>query len=130
MLRRGAATFALVLFFLAWGAGGASAAGSQDLWPNGAAGSRANTEWRTSSYGGGLLLRRTLLKVFLNTGEVLDLGSSAIGQGSSDIIVWNPGLVTGPIGTEVRGRRGWSASGHHFARTPALCPVSLLRRPG
>ncbi|TMD36368.1 MAG: DUF11 domain-containing protein, partial [Chloroflexi bacterium] len=100
MLRRGAATFALVLFFLAWGAGGASAAGSQDLWPNGAAGSRANTEWRTSSYGGGLLLRRTLLKVFLNTGEVLDLGSSAIGQGSSDIIVWNPGLVTGPIGTE------------------------------
>ena len=100
MLRRGIATFALVLFFLAWGAGGASAAGSQDLWPNGAAGSRANTEWRTSSYGGGLLLRRTLLKVFLNTGEVLDLGSSAIGQGSSDIIVWNPGLVTGPIGTE------------------------------
>ena len=100
MLRRAIATSALIFLFLAWGTGEASAAGSQNLWPNGAAGSRANTEWRTSSYGGGLLLRRTLLKAFLNAGEVLDLGSSAIGQGSSDIIVWNPGLVTGPIGTE------------------------------
>ncbi|HEY0832217.1 MAG TPA: DUF11 domain-containing protein [Candidatus Dormibacteraeota bacterium] len=100
MLKRFLATSTLVLLFLAWGASGASAAGSQDLWPNGAAGSRANSEWRTSSYGGGLLLRRTLLKAFLNAGEVLDLGSSAIGQGSSDILVWNPGLVTGAVGTE------------------------------
>ncbi len=100
MLRRGAATSALVLLFLSWAANGASAAGSQNLWPNGAPGNRANSEWRTSSYGGGLLLRRTLLKAFLNAGEVLDLGSSAIGQGSSDILVWNPGLVTGPVGTE------------------------------
>jgi uncharacterized repeat protein (TIGR01451 family) len=45
-------------------------------------------------------MRRTLLKAFLNAGEVLDVGSSAIGQGSSDILVWNPGLVTGPVGTE------------------------------
>src|SRR2546421_11725768 len=86
--------------FVAAGASEASAAGSQNLWPNGAGGNRANTEWRTSSYGGGLLLRRTLLKAFLNAGEVLDLGSSAIGQGSSDILVWNPGLVTGAIGNE------------------------------
>jgi len=100
LLRRSLATSALALLFIAWGASGASAAGSQNLWPNGAAGSRANSEWRTSSYGGGQILRRTLLKAFLNAGEVLDLGSSAIGQGSSDILVWNPGLVTGPIGTE------------------------------
>src|SRR5438309_10066760 len=76
------------------------AAGSQDLWPNGAAGNRANTEWRTNSYGGGLLARRTLVKAFLNAGEVLLLGSSAIGQGSSDILVYNPGAVTGLIGGE------------------------------
>ena len=80
----------------------ALAAGSRDLWPNGAAGNRANTEWRDPSvtYGGGLLVRRTLLKAFMNAGEVLLLGSSAVGQGTSDIVVWNPGLVTGPIGTE------------------------------
>jgi uncharacterized repeat protein (TIGR01451 family) len=78
----------------------AQAAGSKDLWPNGAAGNRANSEWRTSSYGGGLLTRRTLLKAFMNAGEELLLGSSAIGIGTSDIEVWNPGLVTGPIGTE------------------------------
>ncbi|HMC72523.1 MAG TPA: hypothetical protein VKJ07_25440, partial [Mycobacteriales bacterium] len=77
-----------------------SAAGSPSLWPSGAAGARANTEWRTNSYGGGLITRRTLLKAFMNAGEVLMLGSSAIGQGSSDILVYNPGRVTGPIGTE------------------------------
>ena len=80
----------------------AQAAGSRDLWPNGASGNRANTEWRDPSvtYGGGLLVRRTLVKAFMNAGEVLLVGSSAIGQGTSDILVWNPGLVTGAIGSE------------------------------
>jgi uncharacterized repeat protein (TIGR01451 family) len=79
----------------------AMAAGSGDLWPNGAAGSRANTEWRTGFYGSGALLRRTLIKAYMTTGEVLMLGSSAIAQGAgSDIRVYDPGLVTGPIGTE------------------------------
>ena len=78
----------------------ATAAGSRNLWPNGAAGNRANSEWRTSSYGGGVLLRRTLVKAFMNSGEVLLLGSSAIAQGTSDILVYNPGLVTGAIGNE------------------------------
>jgi len=79
---------------------GALAAGSQNLWPSGAPGSRANTEWRTSSYGGGIVTRRTLIKVFMNAGEQVMLGSSAVGQGTSDILVWNPGLVFGAIGTE------------------------------
>jgi uncharacterized repeat protein (TIGR01451 family) len=78
----------------------ASAAGSANLWPSGAAGNRANTEWRTSSYGAGLLTRRTLVKAFMNAGEVLLLGSSAIAQGTSDILVYNPGKVTGPVGKE------------------------------
>jgi uncharacterized repeat protein (TIGR01451 family) len=78
----------------------ALASGSANLWPNGAPGNRANTEWRTSSYGGGLLTRRTLIKAFMNAGEVLMLGSSAVGQGTSDILVYNPGVVTGPIGGE------------------------------
>ena len=78
----------------------ASAAGSGNLWPNGAPGSRANSEWRTNTYGGGLLVRRTLVKTYMQAGDVLLLGSSAVGQGASDILVWNPGLVTGPIGGE------------------------------
>jgi uncharacterized repeat protein (TIGR01451 family) len=76
------------------------AAGSGNLWPNGAAGNRANTEWRTGSYGNGALTRRTLIKAYMTTGQVLMLGSSAIGQGLADILVYNPGRVTGPIGTE------------------------------
>jgi uncharacterized repeat protein (TIGR01451 family) len=75
------------------------AAGSANLWPNGAAGNRANTEWRTASYGN-VLKRRTLLKAYMTAGQVLLLGSTAMGQGSSDIRVYNPNVVTGPIGTE------------------------------
>ena len=78
----------------------AAAAGSGNLWPNGAPGNRANTEWRTGSYGNGVLTRRTLIKAYLAAGEILMLGSSAIGQGASDIRVYDPGLVTGPIGIE------------------------------
>lgn len=90
----------LLLFLVGSGAQNAYAAGSANLWPSGALGNRANTEWRTDSYGGGQLTRRTLIKAFMNAGEVLMLGSSAISQGTSDILVWNPGLVTGPVGTE------------------------------
>ena len=84
----------------------ALAAGSSNLWPNGASGSRANTEWRTGSYGNNVLKRRTLIKAYMTTGQVLMLGSSAIGssaigQGPSDILVYNPGLVAGAIGAEI-----------------------------
>ena len=99
--RRLLAAVTLALAALLVNGQAATAAGSQNLWPNGAAGNRANTEWRTATYGGGALLRRTLLKVFLNSGEVLLLGSSAVSQGSSDILVYNPGLVIGAIGAEV-----------------------------
>jgi len=94
------AALACALIGLGVGVQPALASGSANLWPNGASGNRANTEWRTSSYGGGLLTRRTLIKAFMNAGEVLMLGSSAIAQGTSDILVWNPGLVTGSIGSE------------------------------
>jgi len=86
--------------FLGAAAQPAFAAGSGNLWPNGASGNRANTEWRTGTYGNGALTRRTLIKAYMTTGQVLMLGSSAIGQGSSDILVYKPGRVTGPIGTE------------------------------
>jgi len=65
----------LALFFVS---PPAYAAGSRNLWPNGAAGNRANTEWRTSTYGGpGMLTRRTLIKAFMNAGDVLLVGDEA-----------------------------------------------------
>jgi uncharacterized repeat protein (TIGR01451 family) len=95
-------TLSLAAGMLAASATPASAAGSANLWPNLAAGNRANAEWRTSSYGGGLLKRRMLVKAFMNAGEILLLGSSAVAQGpASDILVYNPGVVTGPVGTEL-----------------------------
>ena len=78
----------------------AFAAGSQDLYANGTPGTRANTEWRTSTYGGGAVYRRTLIHAYATAGEYLLLGSSAIGVGAADIMVWNPGLVTGTVGLE------------------------------
>jgi uncharacterized repeat protein (TIGR01451 family) len=106
------------------GAQGVYAAGSGNLWPSGASGNRANTEWRTSSYGGGLLTRRTLLKADLVAGEVLMLGSSAIGQGSSDILVYNPGQVTGPVGTETVPAPASAAFSCNAQRTAAGAPAS------
>ena len=76
------------------------AEGSRDLFPSGATGNRANLEWRTSSYGGGLLLRRTLLKVYANAGETILVGSSAVGVGSGNIVIYPPGRVSGATGQE------------------------------
>lgn len=84
------------------------AEGSRDLYPYGASGARANIEWRNSMYGS-TVKRRTLLKVYANAGEYILLGSSAIDAPSTsliptsaaDIVVYNPGLVTGKIGSEI-----------------------------
>ncbi|MTJ50284.1 DUF11 domain-containing protein [Dolichospermum sp. UHCC 0259] len=78
----------------------AQAEGSRTLYPTNLAGaSRANLEWRTDSYAN-IVRRRTLLKVYANAGEHILLGSSAVGQGSGDILVYDPGQVTGSIGSE------------------------------
>jgi uncharacterized repeat protein (TIGR01451 family) len=74
--------------------------GSQNLYASGATGSRANTEWRTGSYGAGAITRRTLLHAYATTGEFLLVGSTAMGKGAADILIWNPGLVTGTPGNE------------------------------
>ena len=101
----------------------AGAAGSRSLWPNGAAGSRANSEWRTSTYGGGALVRRTLIKAFMNAGEVLLVGSTAIAQGTSDILVYNPGLVTGAVGAEAIPAPGSASFSCNAQRTAVGAPA-------
>ncbi len=88
-------------------AGRARAEGSAQLYPvnasctsNATGGScRANIEWRTSSYGpatGAQVRRRTYLQLYASAGEVLVMGSSAVGIGAGDILVYDPGVVTDP----------------------------------
>ena len=87
-----------VIFFLfVWTV---HAEGSRTLYPAGATGFRANIEWRTSFYGN-FLRRRSLLKVYAQTGEAILLGSSAVGVSNGDIQVYNPNTVTGPVGNEI-----------------------------
>jgi uncharacterized repeat protein (TIGR01451 family) len=78
-----------------------NAEGSRTLYPSTApaSSSRANLEWRIDFYGN-LVKRRTLLKVYANQGEYILLGSSAVGQDSGDILVYNPNTVTGNVGDE------------------------------
>lgn len=64
----------------------AQAEGSRELVGNG--GHRPYTEWRTDSTGG--IVRRTLLKVYARAGEVVNLGSSAIGVGSGNALLFSP----------------------------------------
>jgi uncharacterized repeat protein (TIGR01451 family) len=82
----------------------AHAEGSRDLYPAGATGFRAFTEWRGEPAGSSradtryanLLVRRTLFRVYANAGESIFLGSSAMGSGNADILVFNPGRVALP----------------------------------
>ena len=47
------------------------------------------------------MYRRTLLHAYATSGEYLLVGSTSIGVGAADILVWNPGLVTGTVGLRV-----------------------------
>lgn len=82
-------------------------AGTRDLYQDGAPGFRASIEWRNSKYGSSLG-RRTLLKVYAVANEHILVSSSAVGVPNDpnedelgDILIYNPGLVTGPVGAEV-----------------------------
>lgn len=101
MQSRGLAAALLSVGALIAGAVNVAADGSQNLYPSGAPGFRANTEWRTGSYGAGAVARRTLLHAYATSGESLLVGSTAIGKGAADILIWDPGLVTGTPGNEV-----------------------------
>lgn len=89
----------------------ARAEGSRTLYPStlpNSNASRANLEWRSDRLYGNLLSRRTLLKVYVNAGENILLGSSAMGTslqngtpGFGDIVVFNPGRITGSVGSEI-----------------------------
>jgi fimbrial isopeptide formation D2 family protein/uncharacterized repeat protein (TIGR01451 family) len=63
------------------------AEGSRELVLSG--GHRPYTEWRTNTTAG--ILRRTLLKVYARAGEVINLGSSAVGVGTGgNAVLFSP----------------------------------------
>jgi hypothetical protein len=83
-----------------------TAGGSRALYPLDHPGSRANLEWRTSTYAGSIP-RRTIFNVYLRTNEYLLLGSSAINANPGrspnlgDVRVYNPDVNIGPVASEV-----------------------------
>ena len=106
-------------------AGMAQAEGSAQLYPlnatcrsNSLGGScRANIEWRTDAYGpatGAQVRRRSYMQVYARAGEVLEMGSSAVGVGAGDVLIYNPGVVTDsnaePLPTIVAGVNGFRCS--------------------
>lgn len=66
------------------------AEGSRNLNTN--AGKRALTEWRIGKTAG--LYRRTFFRVYAKANEKIFLGSSAMGVGSGDIVVYREGQIT------------------------------------
>jgi uncharacterized repeat protein (TIGR01451 family) len=91
----------------------ALAEGSRNFFPNPPAdpsARRAHLEWRTSSYGpitptDNSILRRTLLRVYVNAGEFILMGSSSISSTATpaNIVLYPPGQVTGRTGQETLG---------------------------
>ncbi len=66
------------------------AEGSGNLNTNG--GKRALTEWRIGTTAG--LYRRTFLRVYARAGEQILMGSSAVGVGQGDIVVYRESQIT------------------------------------
>ena len=73
----------------------ALAEGSNDLVSSG--GDRPYLEFRTDINGG--IPRRTIIKVYANAGETIDLGSSAVGRGGGRINYRDPNGNAGSCGT-------------------------------
>jgi len=74
----------------------ARAEGSRDLTAQG--GHRAYLEWRPASLLGGIP-RRTVVKVYAEAGETIDLGSSAAGLGAGTIDIRSPDGASGSCGS-------------------------------
>ena len=93
--------------------------------PNSTTGScRANIEWRTNTYGpsaGTKIPRRTLFHLYAVAGETIAMGSTAVGVGSGDVVVWNPGVVTddwaATLPTLISGTNGFTCSAQRAANS-------------
>ena len=101
-LRQYHLTSSLLIAFCAFGTAiePALAEGSKDLFPSNppAGANRGHIIWQSGLSGG--FRRRTLLRVFAKQGEYILVGSSAVGIGSGNIEIYNPGTVSGNAGNE------------------------------
>lgn len=105
-LKQRLGSLALLLCGLGAWATPAWAEGSRSWYPSTATGHRASLYQTGSPPGsatllGGSLQTRSIFRVYAQAGEYILLGSTATGLGgTSNIRVFNPGLVTGTIGQE------------------------------
>jgi uncharacterized repeat protein (TIGR01451 family) len=107
----------------------AYAEGSRDLVNSG--GSRPFLEFSTGSNGG--ILRRTTVKVYVNVGETIDLGSSAVGVGGGIINYRRADNTAGTCGAQglIADRAQEVAGpGNGSGGTFIPCPVSVAAGQG
>ncbi|MGF1672948.1 MAG: SdrD B-like domain-containing protein [Rivularia sp. (in: cyanobacteria)] len=79
----------------------AYAEGSRDMYPSGSQGNRGSILWTNQTWGGTQNFNeRTLLRVFAKEDEYILMGSSAVNVNQGDILVYNPGTVTGDASKE------------------------------
>jgi hypothetical protein len=83
----------LIVFALLFsGVQSAQGEGSGNLYPQPPNGKRALTEWRTNTTAG--LYRRTFFRVYALEGEYILMGSSGMGLGLGDIVLYQEGLIS------------------------------------
>ncbi|MCJ8282745.1 MAG: hypothetical protein MJK14_23755 [Rivularia sp. ALOHA_DT_140] len=79
----------------------AYAEGSKDMYPNGASGDRGSITWTNGTWGGTQNFNnRTLLRVFAKQGEYILMGSSAVNVSNGNILVYDPGSISGDAAKE------------------------------
>ncbi|MEM7554624.1 MAG: DUF11 domain-containing protein [Cyanobacteria bacterium P01_A01_bin.84] len=79
----------------------AYAEGTRDMYPSGAQGDRGNILWTNETWGGVQNFNnRTLLRVFAEKDEYILMGSSAVNVSKGDILVYDPGSVSGDAAKE------------------------------
>lgn len=62
---------------------------------------RANMEWSPGGNYAGVILRRTILRVYAEVNEVILVASSAVGVNQGNILIYPPGTVPfNPVGNE------------------------------
>ncbi|MDJ0617788.1 MAG: hypothetical protein QNJ63_13780 [Calothrix sp. MO_192.B10] len=70
------------------------AEGSRDMFPSGAQGNRGHILWRSGTTNSGFN-KKTLLRVYAEKDQYILVGSSAVGVGSGNILIYNPNTITG-----------------------------------
>lgn len=87
----------------------AYAEGSRNMYPSGSPGNRGSILWTNTTWGGTQNFNeRTLLRVFAKQGEYILMGSSAVNVGNGDIVVYDPGQVSGDASKEILGTSSFS----------------------